>query len=564
MLNKRERKINEKLIIIFAISILLFSSLPVLAAVENLTDNYLLEADNITFLKQKNLLLFTGNASFKSVDFEIKAERFKVDTAAKTVETEAQVVIYSDKDNVQGSGLFYNYETEKGKIYEADGSLGKLNFSGEILKIISVNPLKAEMDSARFTPCSRKDPHYHYWAKEVEINDDNTMDIYHLVPFVGKIPVFYLPYYSVTYDPNDEDSLKSTYPMPRVGYDNDRGVTVEFNYPYQISERNWGEINYLTEGREDDRYETRRFTNYHQLSKSWLFKNRYQYLYNYDLDDEELDDFDEEFFSSLVFNRGKYALEAGIGKDLQAEDDDQDRYLLSGRYRFDNGLRTNFKHEYNFDWEQVKEKYTMSYSKHSINWNLKYVDGESYNYYPYLTLAFPSVLGVRTTIGSGRVENKGTELNKERINFRYNFRQPLPAGFSYHLAYNYRLDHYRSGYDYNYHYTTLNTGFKHQLRFNKKYRLNSSLFFQKNYPWGQSPLVDDREDQDRLIKPALTLNVNRKFKDSSLRIKTSAIYDLDLEDWDEINLRFTQQEDCYSLFLNYEFKDESISFGIEI
>ena len=285
--------------------------------------------------------------------------------------------------------------------------------------------------------------------------------------------------------------------------------------------------------------------------------------YNYDLDDEELDDYEEEFFSSLKYARDQYALEVGVGRDLRAEDN-EDRYLLTGRYRFLNGLNTSFRQEYDFDWERVKEKYLMTYNQNSINWNLKYIDGESYNYYPYLTLNFPSVLGVRTTLGTGRVENGGVELNKERVNLRYNFAYPLAKGISYHLSYNYRLDHYRSSYDYNYHYTSLNTGFRYNTRLNQKMKLNSSLFFEKNYPWGQSPLTDDREDEDRLIKPALSLNIDRDLEQSSFKISSNAIYDLDLEDWDEVNLRFTQNEDCYSFYLNYEFIDETFSFGFEI
>lgn len=556
---------NKFSLIIFFCLIISFSfSAAVLGADSEPGDNYILTADDITFLEAEGLVIFEGNASFKSSDFVVESNRITVDTNTKTVKSEEDVVIHSDKNDLYGDSLTYNYESEEGELYGAEGSLGELNFSGKILKILSVSPIEGEIESATFTPCIREEPHYHYKAKEVKINDDNSMDIFHIVPYVWKIPVFYLPYYSVTYDPNDEENpLRSTYPMPKLGYDSDRGVTAEFNYPYQISERNSGEIFYLTEGREYDRYEVRRFTNNYKLTDALTFKNRYDYLYNYDLDDEELDDHDEEFFSSLEYNKGKYALEAGIGRDLMAEDN-KNRYLFTGRYRFNNGLNTSFRQEYNFDWERVKERYVMTYNQHPIKWNLKYIDGESYNYYPYLTLNLPSVMGISTTVGTGRVENGGVELNKERVNFRYNFGYSLGAGLSYHLGYNYRLDHYRSSYDYNYHYTTLNTGFRYNKRLNQKIRLNSSLFFQKNYPWGKSPLPDDREDQDRLIKPALSLNVDRDLEQSSFNIASNAIYDLDLEDWDEINLKFTQNEDCYSFYINYEFIDETFSFGFEI
>jgi len=554
---------NKLILISFFCLIFIFFGAAVSAA-GNVGDNYILTADQITFMEAAGMVVFEGNASFKSSDFVVKSNKMTVNTNNKTVKSSGKVVIHSDKNDLYGDSLTYNYESEEGELYGAEGSLGELNFSGKTLKILSVSPVEAEIDSASFTPCIREEPHYHYKAKEIKINEDGTLDIFHIVPYVWKIPVFYLPYYSATYDPDDEEKpLKSTYPLPKIGYDSDRGITAELNYPYQLSERNSGEIYYLTEGRDYDRYELRRFINNHQVTDRLTFKNRYDYLYNYDLDDEELDDHEEEIFSSLEYNAGHYAIEAGIGRDLMAEDN-ENRYLFTGRYRFSNGLNTSFRQEYNFDWERVKERYLMSYNQNSINWNLKYIDGESYNYYPYLTLNLPPLMGIRTTIGTGRVENGGVELNKERINLHYNSSYALGAGLSYHLRYTYRLDHYRSSYDYNYHYTTLNTGLRYNKRLNQKMRLNSSLFFEKNYPWGKSPLPDDREDQDRFIKPALSLNIDRDLEQSSYSISANAAYDLDLEDWDEINLKFSQNEDCYSFYLNYEFVDESISFGFEI
>ncbi|MFW5988311.1 MAG: LPS-assembly protein LptD [bacterium] len=564
MLTKKLIKVEISLIIISSLILVFLLNTHLLAAEEAVGDDYILRADDIIFMEQDGLILFEGNASFKSNDFEIKSDKFTVDTNSKTIESREKVIIYSDKDDLSGEGIYYNYQSEEGELYGADGSLGELNFSGKNLRILAVSPVEAELESAEFTPCIREEPHYHYQAKEVKINADNTMDIYHIVPYVWKIPVFYLPYYSVTYDPDQgEEQLKSTYPLPQFGYDTDRGVTLEYNYPYKINEKNSGEIYYLTEGREDDRYELRRITNNHQLTDNFTLKNRYDYLYNYDLDEEELDDYEEEFFSSIEYKRAKYGLEAGIGRNLLA-DDNQNRYLFTGFYDFDNGLNTNFRQEYSFDWEAVKEKYIINYNQQAINWNLKYIEGESYNYYPYLTLEFPSLFGLKSSLGTGRVKNKGITLNKDRINLDYSFSNFVDDNFSYHLDLNYRLDHYRSSYGYNYHYTSLNTGFKHNTDLNKKITLDTSLFYQQNYSSGESPLPDDRKENERLIKSSLDLNIKRKLKQSSYSIRTDLVYDLDQKDWDKINLGLSQDEDCYSFFVNYEFVEDKINFGIEI
>lgn len=562
----KQKLIKNNLIFIIFCSLILsfFLNSTLLAAEEAVGDNYILRADDIIFMEESGIVLFEGNASFKADNFEIRSDKFTVDTAAKTVFSEQQVVILSEKENLYGDGLSYNYEREEGELYGGEGSLGELNFSGKIFKILSVSPVEAEIESAQITPCIREEPHYHYKAREVQINDDNTLDIYHIVPYVWKIPIFYLPYYSVTYNPeNGGKQLGNTFPLPKFGYDNERGVTLEFKYPYKINDKNSGEINYLTEGREYDRYERRRISNKHKLTDYLTFKNRYDYLYNYDIDDEELADYEEEFFSSLEYSRGRYALEAGIGRNLLV-DSNKNRYLFAGHYNFDNGLNTDFRQEYSFDWEVVKERYVINYNQHQINWNLKYISGEDYNYYPFLTLNFPSLFGVKTSLGTGRVENKGVELNKDRIKLDYSFTNSIDETFSYHLDFKYRLDHYRSSHGYNYDYSSLNTGFRHNIKLDDKFSLDTALSYQQKHSTGVSPLPDDREEDERLIKPSLSLNVKRELEQSSFSIGTSADYDLDLKDWKEINLILTQNEDCYSFFINYEFKEQVFRFGIEL
>lgn len=562
MLNFNKSKIS--LIIIFSLFFLFFPSVSLLAAAEENADDYILKADDIIFKQQEQLVFFSGNASYESIDFVVEADQITVDRAAKVVKAVGNLVIHSEKNDLYGESLNYNYQNESGKIYGAKGSVGELNFSGKTLEILSVAPIKAEIEAAEFTPCIRENPHYHFKAKEVKINADNSLDIFQITPYIGQIPVFYLPYYSASYDPSDKGSpVKGAFPFPKLGYNSERGMTAELSYPYQLNDKNSGKISYITEGSDYDRYEKRVLTNNHQLTDNLTFKNRYYYLYDYDLDDEELEEEEEEFFSSLVYNRDKYGLEAGIGRDLLASNH-KNRYLFSGFYNFNNGLNTNFKQEYDFDWERVKEKYLISYNQETVNWNLKYIDGEDYNYYPYLTLSFPVWYGLKTTLGTGRVENGGHELNKERLNLAYNLKYSLNRSLSYHLNYNYRLDHYRSDFNQNYHYTSLNTGFKHTKELNPKLTLNSSLFYEEDHPWGKSPLPDDREDKEKLIKPSLNLNIKRELPQSSVTISSNGIYDLDLDDWEEINLRLTQNEDCYTLFLNYEFVDNSISIGVEI
>jgi len=571
----------------------LISSSAVQAAAE--VENYLLRGDEITFSQETGIVIFSGNAYFESADFVVRADKFELDTKNKVLRASGNVLIKSEKDDLKGNSLEYNYGEETGNLYGADGSLGEIYFSGSRLDIFSTSPLEGVFEEAEFTPCRREDPHYHFKAKEIKINPDNTLTIYDIVPYIGDIPVFYLPYYSVTYDPGvseGDGQFTDTFPVPQLGYDTEKGITVEFSYPYQIGSSNSGQIYYWKAGSDLERDEERIFSNQHQFTANLSFKNKYYYLYDYDFDDEELDDEEENFISSFEYSRTNYRVEAGYVADLMPEDTENKLFVDAG-YSFKNGLNTGFRKEYNLDLDKVdktvytadfqfqtgvkssliqeydsqdliKEKYVLSNKQTPVNWRLIYQSGEDYNYYPYLDLSFPDFYSFKAAVGAGRVENGGVELNKYRFNLNYNNSWQLPAGYSYHLSGSYRLDHYRSSYDQNYHYLDLNTGFRYQNQFAQKTGLKAALFYKEERTIGQSPLVDDREDEERLLNPFLSIEIEGDYPDSIWSVETESSYDLDAEKWDEINLRFRKKEDCFDLFIGYEFIADSINFGLSI
>lgn len=556
--------------------------------------DYVVQGEEITFIEQTGLVVFEGSPVFKSADFTVRADKFELDTENKKLKAYKNVLIESDKDDLRGDSLEYNYQLETGSLYDAKGSVGQIYFSGSELNILSASPVEGVMQSAEFTPCSRPEAHYHFKAKEVRINPDNTITIHHIVPYIANIPVFYFPYYSVTYDPEGEagEELSNTFPLPELGYDTERGATVEFSYPYQIGEQNSGKIYYWRAGSGEERNERREYLNLHRFTDNLSFKNRYYYLYEYDLEEEELETEEKEFESSLLYQPGNLRLETGLIRDLLPEEP-INRYFLdadysfasslklrlfkeydpeleevvetvhTASYRFQNGISASLRREYDSQ-ELIKEKYSFSHSETALNWNLKYVDGEDYNYYPYLDLSFPSFYSFKAALGTGRVENGGVELNKQRLNLDYNNSWQLPGGFSYHLSHNYRLDHYRSGYDQNYHFSVLNTGFRYRRQLNKKFLLQAGLFYKEDSVYGESPLPDDREEEERLLKPSLSLDLKGNYPDSAWAIESDGSYDLDTEEWEEINLRLRKKEDCFDFFVGYEFIDQSINFGLSL
>lgn len=581
--------LQKKYLIILALfSLLIFFSLQAAAA------QYTVQGEKITFMERSGLVMFEGSPIFKTENFTLRADKFELDTKNKELKASKNVVIETERNELRGESFKYNYSTDTGELYGADGQIGEMYFSGSRLDILSTTPVKGVMQSAVVTPCRREDPHYHFAAKEVKINSDNTITFHDTVPHIANIPVFYLPYYSVTYDPDAEEGeeLSDTFPVPQFGYDTARGMTVEFSYPYQIGTNNSGKIYYWKAGSGEERDENREFVNLHQFTENISFKNRYYYLYDYDFEDEKLEEEEEKFSSSLIYTPGNLNLETGLIKDLLPEET-VDTYFVDTDYSFSNGLNTGVRKEYDPEVEKivktvytsaysfktgvraslrreynseklVKEKYNLSHSQTAVNWNLKYVDGEDYNYYPYLDLSFPAFYSFKASVGTGRVENGGVELNKHRLNLNYNNSWQLPAGLSYHLSHNYRLDHYQSGYDQNYHFSVLNTGFRYRNNLSDKLLLQSGIFYKQDTVYGKTPLIDDREEEERFLNPSVSMDIKGDYPDSALAIESDGSYNLDTEKWEDINLRLRKKEDCFDFFIGYEFVDQSINFGLSL
>ncbi|MFW6273602.1 MAG: LPS-assembly protein LptD [Halanaerobium sp.] len=557
---KTNRVYYQKIIFTLLISSIFIISCSIYSAASD--SAYTLRGDEISFREQEDIIIFAGNASFNSDDFTIEADRFTVDRAAKTVKAKDQVLLISDRNELSGDSLEYNYQTDQGTLYGADTEIGELKLSGSRLNILSTSPVEGVLDDAEFTSCIREEPHYHFEAKEIRINPDNTVGIYSIVPHILNVPVFYLPYYSVTYDSDAEDgeqSLSSTYPFPTVGYEQRVGVTVEFSYPYQLSENNSGKFYYWKAGDEEKDIN---FEHNYNFSDNLSFKVNYNYLYEYDTDEDVIDEEEEDASTSLYYSRDRLNLETGLYRDLM-KNEDKNLYFIETDYSFKSGINAELRQEYD-DKERTAETYVLSGNSRPISWNLKYIDGESYNYYPYLSLDSAAYYGFSPYVSFGRVENGGKELNKYRFGYDFNYNLDLPLGFSYHLDHRYRLDNYRSGYDQNYHYRRLNTGIRYRKQLTDRININTALFYEENTVGGESPLPDDREDEDELLRPSLSLDLKGELPQSAWFIDSDGEYNLRTEEWDEITLRIRKKEDCFNAFVGYEFIEDSIVFGLEL
>ncbi len=517
---------------------------------------YSLQGDELHYENEKSIVHGIGNVVFESTDLTVKSAEINVFYDQHLVRaTGDQVVLLTDNQKIIGSSLVYNYQARTGTLYGAESLVDSMNFSGSKINIVADAEHQFEIEKAIMTPCRREDPHYYYQAGEVLIYPGDKVVAKDVTFRVKGIPIFYLPRQVMHY--TEEGKLDSASPLVNVGYDNQSGFFVEFNHDYRLA-ASTGKLYYKSTSTDDEEI---LLNNIYQLNSRWNIKNEYHY--NYTVDESEDDEIEEikEYLLTVNYKHPLFSSYTSVGYDFLAE---QRREKIG--FNSSSFLDTNVSlyHDY-LDEELDHEKYVFSRKFGPVGANLRYQTGYDYEYLPYLSLSFPTLYGVRTSLGTGKVKNGGVKTDKIKADLYWNNSFQLTEKWDFYLnehltAHYYDLPAYKKPYL---------TG---QVRLGSSYNfaLPAAMNLKTGFNWwtdiveNSSPLVDDRLEEETVFNPYLELKLPGEFKDAYTKLNFSGNYDLKTEDWDEINARITKVEDCFNFFVGYEFQEQKMTFGIEL
>ncbi len=129
-------------------------------------------------------------------DYYIKADRVELNTKTEEVKAFGNVYIKSLKADLEVWGEFAYIDTRKDKGYflNAEGKFREFNF--EARKIKQVEKGKYKVYDAVITTCPLDDKELYLCIKKAEINSERAFIFNNTLRFF-KIPIFYLPFYSV-------------------------------------------------------------------------------------------------------------------------------------------------------------------------------------------------------------------------------------------------------------------------------------------------------------------------------------------------------------------------------
>lgn len=138
-------------------------------------------------------LYASGGVTGRFEQVEVRADRLSGNPGSGDLHLEGD--IHFERGNIiwQGSELEYNYLTQTGSFGPSELDFDPVLMSVDHIERVSTNEYL--LRGATFTTCRLDHPHYTIRAREARLVDDEYLMAKGVSVYVGKVPVFYWPYW---------------------------------------------------------------------------------------------------------------------------------------------------------------------------------------------------------------------------------------------------------------------------------------------------------------------------------------------------------------------------------
>jgi LPS-assembly protein len=148
--------------------------------------------DKVEYFTELEKIVAEGNVVIEYGKITLTCDRITVFTKSKDAFAEGNVRLEDEKGVIEGKTIFYNFDTQLGKILDADiKSAPYFGTAPEVEKFKT----KFVLHDGNITTCNLDDSHYHFHAREIEIFPDEKIRAKSVTFLVGDVPVMYFPIY---------------------------------------------------------------------------------------------------------------------------------------------------------------------------------------------------------------------------------------------------------------------------------------------------------------------------------------------------------------------------------
>jgi LPS-assembly protein len=161
--------------------------------------------------KDARVFIYEGNVDARIGTYRLQADKVTVYEATNKVTAEGNVVFdQGDQQRITGSRAEWNYKSKTGFFLESTGYTNqtqdgtRLYFTADRVDKVSLDTIIAT--NVQVTACDEDVPKWSFHAKKVKIKTGDRVRMYSPDLRVKKLPIFYLPYASVSIKARDRAS----------------------------------------------------------------------------------------------------------------------------------------------------------------------------------------------------------------------------------------------------------------------------------------------------------------------------------------------------------------------
>jgi len=194
------------------------------------------KSEDVVFLSDKqeqqgDVVLLIGSAQITYADIVLIADRATYNKATDDVIAEGNVYFEQQGQRITGDRIEFNYRTRRGTITNPTAFTNRTP-DGTTLIVDASRADKTSIDTytledAKLTACQEAVPKWSFTAKRARMRLDHRAKVYNALLRVKNIPVFYLPYASISISKKDRSS---GFLLPSSGSSSIKGRTLHLAY----------------------------------------------------------------------------------------------------------------------------------------------------------------------------------------------------------------------------------------------------------------------------------------------------------------------------------------------
>jgi len=204
-------------------------------------EGLLINADSVSYEKEKNLVEASGNVVATYKDLRVDAEHLIYNTKDRTVFADRGFILEIPEERFKGQKLEYNIDTKRGTAEEVRLEFRNIFISG---KKVILSTEEVIMTDASFSSCDLLRPHYHISASSITLYPQIGWIVAYMGFFwIDRFPVLPVPTY--IYDLGPRGDRRNIAPVPEIGKNDVDGWYGIERLAWHRSSNMYGRLNFI-------------------------------------------------------------------------------------------------------------------------------------------------------------------------------------------------------------------------------------------------------------------------------------------------------------------------------